>query len=70
MATFEVPGAYLHADITTYKRLLLKIRRGFVDNMCQVNPEYEQQVRYEHGGKVLCLLVLRDIYVFKESSLL
>ena len=38
VANFGVPGAYLHEDITKDKRLLMKIRRGFVDIMCQVNP--------------------------------
>ena len=50
MTTFDVPGAYLGAYITKDKRILMNIRRGFIDNMCQVNPEYEQQVRYKNGG--------------------
>ena len=37
--------------------------------MYQVNPYYEQYVRYENGEKVLYLLVLRAIYDFIESSL-
>ena len=27
----------------------MKLREDFVDIMCQVNPEYEQNVRYENG---------------------
>ena len=38
--------------------------------MCQVNPDYEQHVRYENGKKVLYLLVLRSIYGCINSALL
>ena len=38
--------------------------------MCQINPDYDQHVRYENGEKVLYLLVLREIYGFIESELL
>ena len=51
VATFDVPGAYLHEDITKDKSILMKIRIGFVVIMCQFNLEYEQQVRYENGGR-------------------
>ena len=48
VATFEVPGEYLHADITKYNRILMKLREEFIEKMCQVNPDYEQQVRHEN----------------------
>ena len=48
----------------------MKLRGDFVEIMCQVNPEYEQHVKYENGGKVLYLLVLRAVYVCIKSLLL
>ena len=38
LATFDAPGAYLHADIPKDKIISMKIRGDFVDIMCQVNP--------------------------------
>ena len=38
VAIFDVPGAYLHADIGG-KFVLLKIEGEFVDIMCDVNPD-------------------------------
>ena len=48
----------------------MKLRGDFVDIMCQVNPYYEQHVRYENGEKVLYILVIREIYGCIESALL
>ena len=50
MVTFDIPAAYLHADIPNYKKILMKLRGDFIDITCQVNPEYEQDVRYEDGN--------------------
>ena len=33
----DVPGAYLHAELPTKKRLVLKLVGVFVDIMCEVN---------------------------------
>ena len=38
VATFDVPVAYLHADMPKDKKFLLKFRGTFVDVMCQINP--------------------------------
>ena len=70
MATFNVPVSYLHADMPKDMRILMKLRGDFVDIMCQVNPDYEQYVRYENGGNVLYLLVLRVIYGCIDPRLL
>ena len=59
---FDVTGAYLHGEIPTDRRILMKLRGDFVEIMCQVNPEYKQHARYENGKKVLYLLVTREIY--------
>ena len=45
---FDSPGAYLHVEMPRYKKILMMIRRDFVDIMCQVNTEYKQHVRYEN----------------------
>ena len=49
VANFEVPGAYLYADIPKDMRILMNIRGDFVDIVCEVNTEYEQHMRYEDG---------------------
>ena len=38
MAIFDVPGAYLNADMLEDKFVLLKLEDEFVDIMCEVNP--------------------------------
>ena len=48
----------------------MKLRWNFVDIMCQVNPEYKQQARYENGKKFLYLIDIRRIYSCIESELL
>jgi len=69
-AIFDVPGAYLHARIPDDKFAILKIEGEFVDIMCEVNPEYKDDVRYENGKKVLYLQILRALYGMIESALL
>ena len=70
VTTFDIPGAYLIADIPKGKRILMKLRWDFFNIVCQVNPEYEQYVRYENGEKVVYLLVIRAVYGFIEAALL
>jgi hypothetical protein len=69
-AVFDVPGAYLHADLPEGKFALLKITGQFVDIVCEVNPEFKQDVRYENGIKVLYVRILKAIYGMIESALL
>ena len=69
MAAFDVPGAYPHADIPKDNSILMKLRGGVVEIMCQFNPEYEQHVKYENG-LFLYILVLREIYGYFDSALL
>jgi hypothetical protein len=66
----RIPGAYLHAKIPDYKFAILKIEGKFVESMCEVNPEYTADVRYENGKKVLYLQILRALYGMIESALL
>ena len=69
-AVFDVPGAYLHAEMPDNKFVILKIEGVFVDIMVQVNPEYGNDVRIEHGIKVLYVQILRALYGMIESALL
>ena len=71
VATFDVPGAYLHANMPEDKRVLLRLDGQFVDIMCEVNPSFRKHVRTnEKGKKVLYLRVLRALYGCIESALL
>ena len=62
VATFDIPGEYLHAEMPKDKKVILKLRGIFVNIMCDINPEYCRHMRFENGTKVLYLLVLRAIY--------
>ena len=42
VATFDVPGTYLHALMPDGKTILLKMRGIFVDIMCNINKEYKK----------------------------
>ena len=37
IATFNIPGAYLHAEIPADKNVIIKLRGHFVDIMCDIN---------------------------------
>ena len=69
IATFDIPGAYLHAEMPADKNVILKLRGHFVDIVCDINKEYRQYVRYEKDKKVLYLKVLREIYGCIELAL-
>ena len=68
--SFDVPGAYLHADIPKDKFRILKLENNYVDIMCEVNPELNSYVRVENGRKVLYLQILKALYGMIESALL
>ena len=53
IATFGIPGAYLHAKVPADKNVILKLRSRFLDIMCDINEEYRQYVRCEKGQKLL-----------------
>ena len=67
--TFDVPGAYLHAEIPEDERVFMKFEKEFVDIMCEVNPEYKEHVRIKNGRKVLYVQVLKVICGMIESTL-
>ena len=70
VAIFDVPGAYLQAEMPKEKKLLMKFRDEFVNIMCEVNPEYKKYVVKENGKEVLYVKILRAIYGCIESALL
>ena len=70
VAVFDVPGAYLHADLPDDKFALLKFEGQFVDIMVEVNPDFAESVRYEKGKKVLYCRILKALYGMIESALL
>jgi hypothetical protein len=70
VAIFDVPGAYLQAEMPKDKKLLMKFRDEFVDIMCEVNPEYKKYMIEENGKRVLYIRILRAIYGCIESALL
>jgi hypothetical protein len=61
VATADVEGAYLHADMEDF--VLLKLVGEAVDIICQVNPKYEKFVVIENGKKVLYLQLLKPCTV-------
>ena len=68
--TFDVMGEYLHASLPDDKVVHIKFEGEFLDNICEVNPEYEKFVIYEKVKKVLYVLIFKAIYGMIESSLL
>jgi len=68
VATADVVGAYLLADMDEYT--LLKLSGEAVDILCKVNSRYEQFVTMEHGQRVLYLKLLKALYGCVRSALL
>ena len=70
IATFDIPGAYLHAKIPKDKQVILKLRDKFVDIMCEVNEEHRENVVIKNGKRVLYLQVVQTTYGCIELALL
>jgi len=66
---FDVPGAYLFADLDD-KFVLLKIEGDFVKIMCDVNPVFVEDIVYENEKPVLYVQTLKALYGMIESALL
>eukprot|EP00957_Ditylum_brightwellii_P055939 4238430-Ditylum_brightwellii.AAC.1 len=45
--SFDVPGAFLQAEMVEDRLVLLKLKGDFVDMMCKINPKFELHVQYE-----------------------
>ena len=70
IATFDVPGAYLHVEIPEDKQIPLRLRDEFVDIMCDVNEEHRKNVVVDNGKILLYMKEVRAIYRCIQSSLL
>ena len=58
--SFDVPGAFLQAELPNDKLILLKFKgEKMVNLMCEADPENGKNVRYEGNTKVLYLKVVR-----------
>jgi hypothetical protein len=68
VATADVEGAYLHADMDDFT--LLRVEGESVDILCDVCSDYEQYVTWENGKKVLYLQLLKALYGCVKSALL
>lgn len=69
VATLDVPGAYLHADMNEF--VLLKLEGQMVDYMVEASPEtYGPFVEIINGKKVLYLQLLKALYGCVQSGLL
>ena len=74
MVSFDVPGAFLQAEMAEEKLVLLKLKGRFAEMMCKINPEHEKNIRYEVGRnnwktKVPYMKVIRAIYGCIEPAL-
>ena len=70
VAIFDIPGAYLHAEMPEDKMVLIKFRGQFAEIMCKVDPSHQNNIVYEKGKKVLYVRVVRAIYGCIESAML
>jgi hypothetical protein len=68
VATADVEGAYLHADMVDY--VIMKMVGEAADIMCKVNPKYKVFVVVENGKKTLYLQLLKALYGCVKSALL
>ena len=69
VATADVAGAYLNAEMNDY--VLMRLEGEDVDLMCDVNPSYKAYVhRSRNGKKTLFLCLARALYSCVQSALL
>ena len=68
VATTDVAGAYLKADMDDY--VLMKFTGKSVDILCKMNPEHAKFVAVENGIKVLYARLDKAIYGCVKSALL
>ena len=68
IATADVSGAYLHANMDDF--VIVKLTGQTVDIMCNVNDEWKQLVIEENGKKVLYLQLKKALYGCIKSAIL
>ena len=67
--SFDVPGAFLQAEMPDDKLVLLRFKGRMAEMLGEVNDEYNKHITYENGKKVLYVKVIRAIYGCIESAL-
>ena len=68
--SFDIPGAFLQAELPDDKLLLLRLNGEFVDIMCLVNPEHKKNVIVDKfGKKILYMRVIQALYGCIEAAL-
>ena len=60
VATADIPGAYLHADMDDF--VVLKMTGASVSILCKMNPKYKVFVTMENGKEVLYLELKKALY--------
>ena len=70
VGTFNVSGEYLQTDLPKDNIMLSLLEGKFVDIMCDINPEHNQNNRFKDGRKTLYVLILKAIYGMIESDLM
>ena len=68
VATADVPGAYLLADMPD--RVIVRYKNEMVDIICSVDPSYKKYVVSEGKDRVLYLSLLKALYGCVQSALL
>lgn len=68
VATADIPGAYLQADMPDF--VILKMKGKSVDVMCQMDPTYSTFVTHEKHEKVLYLQLKKALYGCVKSAML
>ena len=68
VATADVAGAYLHAEMDEF--VLIKLTGDAVNIMCKANKKYEAYVTLEGGHRVLYLQLMKALYGCVRSALL
>ena len=63
MISFDVPGAFLQAEMAEDKLVLLKLKGQFAEMICDINSEYRKDIHWEvqKNGKKVEVLYMRDI---------
>ena len=68
VATADVAGAYLNADMEDY--VLMKLEGEDARLMCDVNPSYKEYVTHQRGQPVLYLRLAKALYGCVKSAML
>ena len=67
---FDVPGAYLNANMPDEKDVRLDLQGEFMDIMCNLNTDHIPNIWYENGKKVIYLRILKALYEYIEWALI